>query len=235
MLSVLAQAWAAANATWLQRVFSSYSGVALEIVRDAQQRCIGYEYVLQNAVTATRFGKPAEVTAVQKGAVCGDFGGKTKTGGPCKNPGKNAGNRCYAHPIALMDISYDTGAKVDRVVISPGSPDNQLRDPIAWEQIAFQLPLGVCRAIDYFSTPPPAFKSAYLVLNGFINSWQDQYGPVLDFNIICQYGPVRASAHWPIERLRAQLNYAGPWRTCGGEQVALQGRLLGDYTPGIWM
>jgi hypothetical protein len=230
MLTTLAQAWVAQNLSWLQQIFKQWDRVELTVVHDEQKRCIGYEYILHEATVNTALGAPASIPPMIKGALCS---GTTKSGGPCKNPGKNAGNRCYAHPWPLQAVAIAAGTRVPRMIISTaGGPDNHLRGPIAWDQLLFD---HTHQALDYLATPPLDFKTAYLVLNSFINTWQDQYGPVLNFNIICQHGAIRASSQWPIERLRSQLKYTGPWRTTRGEQVALQGALVGDYTPGIWM
>jgi hypothetical protein len=232
MLTTLAQAWASHNSSWLQQVFDSWDSVSLQVQRDEQEHCVGYRYVLQNAVLKTRLGSAAVIPPTVPGAICGDHGGTTKSGGSCKNPGKNVGNRCYAHALPLHAVACPVGTRLAEVVIDPGEPDNKLRGPVPWDRLSFN---ETHQAIDFVNTPPLAFKSAYMVMNSFINVWQDQWGPVLNYNVICQHGSIRASSHWPIERLRSQLKYNGPWRTTRGEQVALQGSLLGDYTPGIWM
>ena len=234
MLNELGLSWVQHNKEWLQKLFVTWNTVQLAVLQNSEAVCTGYTYTLHQAVAATRIGKMTDTTAIVAGAICGHHGGRTKSGALCKNPGKNAGNRCYAHPVSQYEVLFSPGSTLPHVTLSVG-PDNKIRTPQSWETLDIVVDHTVYRAVDFFNTPAFMFTPAYLVMNSFINSWQDRCGPVLDFHIICQLGPLHVSSQWPIQRLRGQLQYFGPWRTSDGQDVAQHGYLVGDYTPGIWI
>lgn len=231
-LTELGSIWARDNATWIDQIFSSWEDISLEVIKDSSDNCAGYQYVFKYATLVTKLALDSHA-----GSICGNYGGRTKTGAPCKNSGKYAGNRCHAHPIESAIITlFEPGTVVPKITICIG-PDNSMRPmpkSMFWQDLPLIIDDVTTRAIDFVGKELQ-FETAYSVINKFVVWCQDTYDSPLTFTITCHLGTINVSPHWSITRLRNMLQYMGPWTTSNNENVALHGYFVGDYTPGTWV
>ena len=227
-LSELGEIWARDSISWLNEIFCSWQNVYLEVIKNTKGSCEGYQYVFESAVLKKEV---AFENPIEKGSICGDHGGRTKTGAPCKNPGKYPGNRCRSHPTSQSILKVET--TVPKISICMG-PDNSLRPMpihITLKDLLFIVDGSNARIDDASAIQ---YETAYSVINKFVVWCQDTYESALTYTITCHLGTINVSPHWPISRLRNMLQYYGPWVTSSKENVALNGYFVGDYTSGIW-
>lgn len=216
-------AWTAANAGWISQIFDSYTGVDVSPVHDVHGAVTGHTYTFRDAKLRARLGA-LRPTNIIKGAICGNFGGVTKTGTACKKAGTGSGGRCGIHPLPRFDV-HATPVAVT-VLVAFGAPLRSVR-PL-WSQMHFTVPgQDSLFAVDYLDTP-----CAFVPLTEVVADCLADAVPK-DFVIECHLGTLAASPFWRIEKLRALAQYQGPW-TASGQAVAAEGCRVGDYAPGVW-
>lgn len=120
-----------ANTDWIHQLFQRYGG--LDLRARCSGRSEGYHYVFKDAVLRTRLAK--SLPCKTDGAKCGDNGGKTQKGTPCRLKA-GANGRCAKHPPVLEETVHRPGECIPELVVDWG--DDQHHRPIggslAWDK-----------------------------------------------------------------------------------------------------
>lgn len=146
LLDRVAHDFAAANAAWLRQLFRQ--GTVDAITFDATAD--GWVYHCSSVVLAARLGRAQPPAA--DGPLCGDNGGRTAKGQPCRLRGKVHG-RCPRHPAPCNTIVAEAAATLADVSFCVhGAKENALRPvpaTLPWSALAFAIPGAAdLRAVD---------------------------------------------------------------------------------------
>ena len=165
------------------------------------------------------------------GKTCGENGGKTAKGLPCKKKATVDG-RCPLHPPPLFTVRYNVGDTIESITIDFGD-DTHIRPLpacVEWSEIRFKVP-GTetpLSAIDQRS------GSVYLVSGTRV--WDDIILDVKDLLNLPPEAHVRinkrlygADPLWTVEKLLLALNLPLITQLATSEGKVESGYLLGDY------
>lgn len=199
--------WQRRNISWINQSFSSFNNVTIEPTTDEDGIITGHVYTFCQAIPNARF------STVQKGEICGDHGGMTKSGAPCKKSGSNIGFRCNSHLLGPVDITLKL-------------PHDSLLRPMP------------CDVLDM----PFFYQNEKLSVNvhaAFVSCSEvvaDCLADVVPLDFLVKDGirEIAASPFWRIEKLRDIAQHDGPWTTSSNQSVAKEGYFVRDYEPGLW-
>jgi hypothetical protein len=90
LLETVADKFAEYNKNWIELLFESYDRI--EIVGASPDEFDSWLYKFHGAVPRIDGGK------------CGDYGGRTKAGAPCKKKARNG--RCATHPVDVLTVTF---------------------------------------------------------------------------------------------------------------------------------
>lgn len=148
------------NDAWLRQLFRSHDGLRtrLRVARQSQ----GHVYTIRNPVLNTRLGEHTPAQAAT-GRLCGDHGGRTAKGTPCRRRGVDPAGRCRQHPHTTVVPRLNPGERLEWVAIEFG-------DDAAFRPIGGGVPWTKCRmtvpdsdtvlvAIDRLDDPPLALAT----------------------------------------------------------------------------
>lgn len=113
------------NKTWLKMLFRDFTFHEMRL----RENEAGHRYVVKNATLNTRLGRWGAGGGTL-GAICGDNGGRTTKGTPCKKKAV-ADGRCAHHPPPRFEVIYDAGHTVSELEIDVG--EDAFSRPIPWE------------------------------------------------------------------------------------------------------
>lgn len=94
----LVQTWQERNLSWITKVFHSVGKININPTQNQNGVVTGHAYALLQA-------SPRAGALIPHASTCGQFGGVTKIGAPCKKSGSGLSGRCYAHPGAPVEFS----------------------------------------------------------------------------------------------------------------------------------
>jgi hypothetical protein len=126
-----------ANRRWLRLLFRRYAHLEMRLrVPDSDE---GHVYIVHNAVLNTRLGTTGP--AKTSGATCGENGGRTSKGTPCKKKASTDG-RCPHHPPALFTVVHEAGDTVGSVELDFGDDASARPVPcqMPWNQVRISVP-----------------------------------------------------------------------------------------------
>lgn len=110
------------NTSLLNMLFSQYALPDINMVFDKEKGVWRYTFV--DVVLNTRLG--SDVSPPVRGPLCGDNGGRTVKGDPCKLKGKRNG-RCGRHPGPSNSIEYNVHDHLDTAELVIEGDNNLLR------------------------------------------------------------------------------------------------------------
>ena len=125
------------NGSWIDQVFKSYSAFSMSL--RSQDNDVGHQYHFTSAVLNTRIGEWTQSSF--SGKTCGENGGKTAKGLPCKKKATVDG-RCPLHPPPLFTVRYNVGDTIESITIDFGD-DTHIRPLpacVEWSEIRFKVP-----------------------------------------------------------------------------------------------
>ena len=137
--------FARANKRWLDQLFRSFAGLDMALRQPGVNA--GHRYTVRGAVLNTRLGVWG--VASVNGATCGDNGGRTTRGQPCKKKPVVDG-RCAHHPPPLFTVVHNAGDELDAVELDFGD-DARARPipaPIPWRSVQLRVGGRPLSAID---------------------------------------------------------------------------------------
>jgi len=111
------------NHEWISRLFKGYSRNTGRLITPDDD--VGHEYIFTDVILNTRLGRKESMHTPQ-GPKCGDNGGRTLAGKPCKRKAVTNG-RCSQHPPALFHVNYRMGDQIPRVTIRIGKDGNDTK------------------------------------------------------------------------------------------------------------
>lgn len=215
------------NASWIKQIFKSYGAFSMSLRSDHSD--VGHQYHFTNAVLNTRIGEWTKSTF--SGKTCGENGGKTAKGLPCKKKATVDG-RCPLHPPPLFTVRYNVGDAIESITIDFGD-DTHLRPlpaTVEWSKIRFKVPGTDARlsAIDQ--------RSGSVYLTSGTRVWDDIILDVKETLNLPPEAHVRinkqlygADPLWTVEKLLLVLNLPLITQMVINERKVEVGYLLSDY------
>ncbi len=196
---------------------------AVRLPTDSLEAERGHTYIFFNAVLNTRLGQPITTTL----KLCGDNGGLTVKGTPCKKAAVTNG-RCAQHPGMQYTCHFDKGHMVPELHVTFGD-DARFRPlpaTVAWKDARVTIDREPFVLMDLqlkqFDMVPMA-----IVWNNLISDIKDMLKLPPEFHVVVNNTPLAADALWSVGKFMARHRLQGTLRQ---QDLVLQpGYLLGDY------
>jgi hypothetical protein len=214
------------NRDWIDEAFSTFD--RLEPTVRVPGEDLGYRYTFYGAVLRTRMGKWVDFS--DSGPLCGDNGGKTKKGNPCKKPAQQNG-RCKIHPPEMFMVSLNAGDVVPEITLLFGENDSELRPrptPLNWRACAAVLPDGQTLHFIDFEDAPVTFTSVDHVWNKIMYDIKVVLKLPSEATVTVDDKVYGVDHLWPVETLLSVCQLQGPIFTEEGTELRV-GHLLKDY------
>ena len=215
------------NGSWIDQVFKSYSAFSMSL--RSQDNDVGHQYHFTSAVLNTRIGEWTQSSF--SGKTCGENGGKTAKGLPCKKRRPwTAGARCILRRSSPCGTMWATQSSQSPSILAMTRTYGPCQRVLSGLKFGLKspAPMTPLSAIDQRS------GSVYLVSGTRV--WDDIILDVKDLLNLPPEAHVRinkrlygADPLWTVEKLLLALNLPLITQLATSEGKVESGYLLGDY------